>query len=163
MSASEIAGRIYPAKSAKLELIDLLQEQLCAPYQTPGDRASITRTILSRVVDDLKHGVQILDALQDERQKNVNLVEAPLRHAKLVEEMIQQQPWADKPDARVALAVAGRAIRRGRHLTEAEKLRNLADAMEAEDIEAGGDLSGVTAHLRREAARHEQERKGCDK
>lgn len=146
------------AKSAKLELIDLLQEQLCAPYQTPGDRASITRTILARVVDDLKHGVQILDALQDERQKNSDFEAARQRYASLVKEMIEQAPWRDKPDARMALTVAARAIVRGRHLTEAEKLRNLAAAMEADDIDPAevGDLSKVTAWLRAEADKHEK-------
>jgi hypothetical protein len=64
----DIAGRIYPAKSARLELIDLLKEQIHAPYQA-ADRASITRPILDRVVADLEHAVQLLDALQDERDK----------------------------------------------------------------------------------------------
>jgi hypothetical protein len=68
-NASNIAGRIYPAKSARLELIDLLKEQLHAGYQ-PADRASITRPVLDRVVADLEHAVQLLDALQDERNRN---------------------------------------------------------------------------------------------
>jgi len=72
-------------------------------------------------------------------------------YAKLVSEMIDQFPWRDKPDARVALAVAARAIRRGRHLTEAEKLRNLANAMEADDMDDGLDMGPVAASLRREA------------
>lgn len=69
-AASEIAGRIYPAKSARLDLIDILKEQMHANYQ-PADRASITRPVLNRVVADLEHAVQLLDALQDERDKNV--------------------------------------------------------------------------------------------
>ena len=64
----EIYGRIYPAKSARLELIDLVKEVMHAPYQT-GDRISIPRTIMDRVIGDLEHAVQILDALQDERDK----------------------------------------------------------------------------------------------
>lgn len=66
----DIVGRIYPAKSARLELIDLLKEQMHAGYQ-PADRAAITRPLLDRVVADLEHAVQLLDALQDERDKNV--------------------------------------------------------------------------------------------
>lgn len=68
-AALNIAGRIYTAKSARLELIDLLKEQMSAGYQ-PADRASITRPVLDRVVADLEHAVQLLDALQDERDKN---------------------------------------------------------------------------------------------
>lgn len=66
---NEIAGRIYPAKTARLELIDILKEQMNAGYQ-PKDRASITRPVLERIVADLEHAVQLLDALQDERDKN---------------------------------------------------------------------------------------------
>lgn len=72
--AHEIAGRIYPAKSARLELIDILKEQMHAGYQ-PADRASITRPVLDRVVADLEHAVQLLDALQDEREKNSRLID----------------------------------------------------------------------------------------
>lgn len=68
-TALAIAGRIYPAKSAKLELIDLLKEVMDAPYQQ-GDRVSVPRVIYQRAIDDLEHGVQVLDALQDERDKN---------------------------------------------------------------------------------------------
>ena len=53
--------------------------------------------------------------------------------AKLVEAMMDQMPWCDQPWARCALVVAAAAIRRGRHLTEAEKLINLADAMEDDE------------------------------
>lgn len=62
------------------------------------------------------------------------------RHAKLVEALIDQKPWRDELWARAALACAAHAIRRGRHLTEAEKLENLAKAME-EPIE-GDDEEG---------------------
>lgn len=68
--AANIAGRIYPAKSSRLELIDLLKEVIHAPYQA-GDRVSIPRTIVDRVVSDLEHAVLLLDALQDERDRNV--------------------------------------------------------------------------------------------
>lgn len=69
MDAYAISGRIYPAKSARIELIDLVKEVMSAGYQT-GDRVSIPRTIMDRVVGDLEHAVLILDALQDERDKN---------------------------------------------------------------------------------------------
>lgn len=52
--------------------------------------------------------------------------------AKLVEAMIHEAPYKDRPWARVALAIAARAIRRGRHLTDQEKLLNLADSMEGD-------------------------------
>ena len=154
MDTVKFAGPTYPAKSGRLELIDLLKEQMSAGYQTQ-DRASITRPVLDRVVADLEHAVLILDALQEERAKNVH---APEHHAKLVSELMDRSPWREKPDARVALAIAARAIRRGRHLTEAEQMRNLADAMAAEDIDPSevGDLSPVIDRLRKEADASEQ-------
>lgn len=54
--------------------------------------------------------------------------------AQLVEAMISEIPYKDKPWARCALLVAARAIRRGRHLTEQEKLANLIAAI----AKAGG-------------------------
>lgn len=68
---TKFSGLVYPAKSSRLELIDLLKEQMNAGYQ-PQDRASITRPILERVVADLEHAVQILDELQDQRTKLFN-------------------------------------------------------------------------------------------
>lgn len=53
-----------------------------------------------------------------------------LRCAALVKEMIDWPQFADKPWVRVALAIASRAIERGRHLTDAEKAENLRQAME---------------------------------
>ncbi len=50
--------------------------------------------------------------------------------AALVEAMMDQKPWKDQLWSRTALAIAARAIRRGRHLTESERLKNLANAME---------------------------------
>ena len=63
-----ISGRIYPAKSSKLELIDLVKEVMHADYQH-GDRVLIPRTTMDRIVADLEHGVLILDALQDTRDE----------------------------------------------------------------------------------------------
>lgn len=64
----KFAGMIYPAKSGKIELIDLLKEQINAGYQ-PHDRKSITLPILDRVLADLDHGVMVLDELQRERER----------------------------------------------------------------------------------------------
>lgn len=55
--------------------------------------------------------------------------------AKLAEAMMNEAPWRDQMWARCALASAARTIRRGRLLTEAEKLENLAKAAE-EDVSA---------------------------
>jgi hypothetical protein len=54
------------------------------------------------------------------------------RLARLVEGMIDQAPQSvyGKPAVRMALAIAASAVRRGRHLTDSEKLCNLANAME---------------------------------
>lgn len=57
------------------------------------------------------------------------------RCALLVEEMIKQHPCSEKPWARMALAIAAKTIRRGRHLTEDERRENLIIAL-TED--AGG-------------------------
>lgn len=67
------------------------------------------------------------------------------RCAVLVEAMMDEKPWKDQLWSRTALAIAGRAIRRGRHLTEEERLKNLADAME--------DAPGDTPEERAENAK----------
>lgn len=53
--------------------------------------------------------------------------------AGLAEEMMQQHPCAKKPWARMALAIAAKTIRRGRHLTDEERHGNLLNAIEKED------------------------------
>lgn len=53
--------------------------------------------------------------------------------AQLVEAMITERPWSEKLWARGALAIAARAIRRGRHLTGEERAQNLR-AIIAKDI-----------------------------
>lgn len=60
------------------------------------------------------------------------------RSAKLIEAMAQWKPWNDKRNVRVALSIAARAVRRGRHLTEAEQIENLAKSMEED-----GDPEGI--------------------
>lgn len=52
------------------------------------------------------------------------------RLADLVEGMIKESPYDRWPQSRMALAIAANAVRRGRHLTSEEKMRNLVDAME---------------------------------
>ena len=49
--------------------------------------------------------------------------------AQLVEAMLQTTPWKDQMWSRGALMIAARAIRRGRHFTNAEKLAHLHDAI----------------------------------
>ena len=61
--------------------------------------------------------------------------------------MIGQAPWKDRPWARLALSTAARAIWRGRHLTDREKLENLAAAIE------DGGLGAELARRVREAVR----------
>lgn len=51
-------------------------------------------------------------------------------HAKLVSDMIDEEPWKSHMWARCALMIAARAIRRGRHLTDEEKLENLWKALQ---------------------------------
>ena len=71
-------------------------------------------------------------------------------YARLVEAMIGQAPWKDQLWARTALAIAARSIRRGRHLTEAEKIENLAKSMEEE---LDGDSAEDRAEGQRAAAK----------
>lgn len=52
--------------------------------------------------------------------------------AALVHDLMDKKPYKDQPWARMALAVASRAILRGRHLTEAEQGENLAKAFDEE-------------------------------
>lgn len=52
--------------------------------------------------------------------------------AALCEALMEQTPYNKQPWARVALAIAARAIRRGRHLTPTEQLENMAKAFEEE-------------------------------
>lgn len=70
-------------------------------------------------------------------------------YAKLVQEMIYQKPWCEQSWARLALAVAARAIRRGRHLTESEKLHNLATAMEEDPGETEEERAETRAAAQR--------------
>lgn len=48
--------------------------------------------------------------------------------AKLVEKLIDEKPWSDQLWARCALTIAARTIRRGRLLTNKEKINNLLRA-----------------------------------
>ena len=58
----------------------------------------------------------------------------------------EQLTEAERPDQRMTLAIAIRAIERGRNLTATEKMKNLMDAMaefdreEASRLRAEGDL-----------------------
>lgn len=80
------------------------------------------------------------------------------RCAKLLEALMAEVPWRDKQWARCALAVAARAIRRGRRLTDQEKLNNLANSMEEADAETGSkELAPFVAELRRVASRLSEE------
>ncbi len=47
--------------------------------------------------------------------------------AALIAEIASQHPWAGNAGARMALKIAERAVLRGRLLTEAEKISNMAD------------------------------------
>lgn len=49
--------------------------------------------------------------------------------AELVEAMLTMPPWSEQMWSRGALMIAARAIRRGRHLTDAEKMDNLLKAV----------------------------------
>ena len=49
--------------------------------------------------------------------------------AELVEAMLLETPWKEQMWARGALMMAARAIRRGRHLTNQERVENLRKAI----------------------------------
>lgn len=49
--------------------------------------------------------------------------------AQLVEVLAKQKPWCDHVMSRGALLLAAHIIRRGRHLTATEKLKNLKSAL----------------------------------
>jgi hypothetical protein len=51
----------------------------------------------------------------------------------LIDIMLEQEPWRSEWGSRTALIIAKRAIERGRHLTETEKLNNLDRAIAATD------------------------------
>lgn len=73
------------------------------------------------------------------------LVEEREACAWLVEEMKNMWPWSDKPYAKLVLSIAAKAIRRGRHLTDQERIQNLARAFEEEgDIELANQLRELT-------------------
>lgn len=66
--------------------------------------------------------------------------------AKLLDDMLKERPWNEKPWARCALSIAARAIRRGRLLTDQEKMLNLAAAMEEEgDTEVADKIRQMVA------------------
>lgn len=75
----------------------------------------------------------VLAARQDERE----------RCAKLIEDLMNQEPRSiyGREGVRAVLSIAARAIRRGRHLTDREKVDNLARAMEDDgDAELGARI-----------------------
>lgn len=65
--------------------------------------------------------------------------------ANLVRSLMEQKPWKDQQWARCALAIAARAVLRGRLLTEQEKMLNLAAAME----EDGDEFKDIAAKIRK--------------
>lgn len=69
-------------------------------------------------------------AVAVERDANANLLMA----------LMEEKPWKEKQWARCALAIGARAIKRGRLLTDREKLENLAKA-----FEDGGDKDNAAA------------------
>ena len=54
------------------------------------------------------------------------------RSAEIVEAMLTMPPWCDEMWARGALMVAARAIRRGRHLTDKERIENVKKRLKPE-------------------------------
>lgn len=58
-----------------------------------------------------------------------------VRLARMIEAMVQEEPWADNANSRMALAIAASNVRRGRPLTSAEKFANLCDAIGEDDPE----------------------------
>lgn len=68
------------------------------------------------------------------------------RNAAICKALMNERPYKDQPWARIALAAAARAIRRGRLLTAAEQNENLARAFEEE-----GDQE-IAALIRKESA-----------
>lgn len=86
-----------------------------------GQRGNLTSSPVSRVVME----AAIL-AYESAKQKEGGSD----RLADLVEGMIKESPYDRWPQSRMALAIAANAVRRGRHLTSEEKMRNLVDAME---------------------------------
>lgn len=53
------------------------------------------------------------------------------RLAGLVEDFLERRSWS--PEARIALCLAARTVRRGRHLSNVEQLNNLAAALDEPD------------------------------
>lgn len=56
-----------------------------------------------------------------------------VRLARMIEAMVQEEPWAGNGDCRMALAIAASNVRRGRPLTSAEKFENLCAAIGEDD------------------------------
>lgn len=60
--------------------------------------------------------------------------------AGIVRALAKQEPYSKQPWARMALFTAARAIDRGRLLTDAEKMENLAAAFE---VEGGHEVAAM--------------------
>ena len=85
----------------------------------------------------------VLEALTIERE----------RSAKLVENLINERPFKNNYDVRVALAIAAGVVRRGRNWTEQEKMLNLANAMDAADLDNGtAENAKMAKQIRKKAA-----------
>lgn len=110
-------------------------------FDNPGDcrwrlASSAVRLIAAEVAG---HSLPPADA---DRMAEAETIEAC---AKLVEDMIGRR-GLDRPDARMALAIAANTIRRGRHLSESEQLNNLAEAIGEDDPELAERIRKAAAH-----------------
>jgi hypothetical protein len=92
MDTFKFAGRIYTAKSARIELLDIVKEQ--AAVHTHGDRVTLTKPVYDRIIGDLEHAVQLLDALQDERGRRIKAEERiPLLRLRELGEKAKGSEW----------------------------------------------------------------------
>jgi hypothetical protein len=65
------------------------------------------------------------------------------RHAQLVEQMLQWPQWKDKSWVKLALTIAARAIRRGRHLSDSERMDSITKFLDEEGAEMVRKEAGI--------------------
>ena len=128
--ACDEAADALPSLLARIEALTVERDQWQSRAQTAWDQmdADMRRSIETAIAA-LEPEVPMSDAIQQERDRLARILEA---------EALKRSPLTDNGvTQRVTYAIAARIVRRGRALTDREKLENLMRGLEdIEDDEA---------------------------
>lgn len=103
-AAKEIERLLRNREEADQELVDRYRDPTTGTFSFPGD--------VARIIQKFERDIELLKNEREDR-------------AKLIDDMLKEPGWANHPRSRLALTVAARTIRRGRHLSSMEKWENI--------------------------------------